>query len=201
MRKNTAAGFRPSESVTKPADDYIETYVGHKFYLDNPIFDIKDISHALSNVCRYSGHCDRRYSVAEHSLLVSYIMEDQALGDPFEGLMHDAHESYISDIASPWKAKLPDYKALEADLELRMRRWAKLPDKITEGCKLADYAALLLEARVLIKSKAVDWKMPDQVKNLADKIKDDYHIMCFDCESARREFMGRYNRYYKGVNI
>lgn len=176
------------------ADDYIETYTGRRFFLDTPDFDIKDIAHALSNICRYSGHCARRYSVAEHSILVSYIMEDQSLGEPFEGLMHDAHEAYIGDIASPWKQYLPDYVALEHRLESRMRSWAGLSDKISDGCKLADYTALILEARVLIPSGAKDWKMNPAVTAMADKVQDDYHIMCFDYESARREFMGRYQR-------
>lgn len=185
----TKKAFQPP---AQPADDYIETFGGGKFYMGNPTFDIKDISHALSNVCRYSGHCRRRYSVAEHSVLVSFIMEDQKIGDPFEGLMHDAHEAYIGDMPSPWKAFLPDYCALEQMVEHAMRRWAGLPAKISAAAKLADYTALILEARQLIPSKAAEWKMHPDVTAMADKVQGDYMIMCYDPDAARHHFMHRY---------
>jgi len=175
-------------------DDYIETFKGTKFYLHDPKFDIEEISHALSNVCRFSGHCARRYSVAEHSVLVSLIMEDQRLGNPYEGLMHDATEAYLGDIASPWKKLLPDYKAIEHALETKMRAHFGLEPTMSAGCKLADWTALILEARLLIKSGATDWLVPAEPLALATKIADDYHIMCWDPESARREFMGRYRK-------
>jgi hypothetical protein len=175
-------------------DEYIETVGGRKFFLMRPTFDIRDIAHALANNCRYTGHVKRRYSVAEHSVLVSLIMEDQDLGDPFEGLMHDAHEAYIGDMASPWKRLLPDYNLHEARIELAMRRWAELPDKISKGAKLADYTALILEARQLLPSKAANWGMAAEVTAMADKVEGDYMIACYDPDTARHAFMVRYNQ-------
>lgn len=174
-------------------DGYIETVSGKKFFLMRPEFDIKDIAHALGNNCRYTGHVKRRYSVAEHCVLVSFIMEDQKLGDPFEGLMHDAHEAYIGDMASPWKRLLPDYNIHEARIELAMRRWAGLEDKISKGAKLADYTALILEARVLLPSKAENWGMSEEIIAMADKCQGDYMITCYDPDAARHEFTFRYN--------
>lgn len=181
-------------------DEYIETVTGRKFYLMRPTFDILDIAHALANNCRYTGHVRRRYSVAEHCILVSEIMEDQKLGDPFEGLMHDAHEAYIGDMASPWKRLLPDYNVHEARIELAMRQWAGLEDKISKGAKLADYTALILEARRLLPSKAADWGMSAEVIAMADKCEADYHILCYDPDGARHAFMVRYNQL-KGTRL
>ena len=172
--------------------EYIETVSGKKFFLMRPEFDISDIAHALGNNCRYTGHIKRRYSVAEHSVLVSLIMEHQSLGNPYEGLMHDAHEAYIGDMASPWKRLLPDYCAQEARIELAMRRWAFLPDHISKECKIADYTALLLEARELLPSKAKDWPLAHEVTALANKVQQDYLIMCSDPDTARRDFLHRY---------
>lgn len=174
-------------------DEYIETVSGKKFFLFRPEFDVHDIAHALANNCRYTGHVRRRYSVAEHCVLVSFIMEDQKMGNPFEGLMHDAHEAYMGDMASPWKRLLPDYNLHEARIELAMRRWAKLPDKISKEAKLADYAALILEARVLLPSKAVGWGLSPEIVALADKVQNDYLIACYDPDGARHAFMHRYN--------
>jgi uncharacterized protein len=188
-----------AKKVLEGKHDYIETFTGLHFYLSNPEFEIKDICHALAMQCRYTGHCERRYSVAEHSCLVSYIMEDLKLGDPFEGLMHDAQEAYLTDIAKPWKKFLPDYNKIEKDLEAKLRYHFGIPGITTSpGCKIADSLALILEARVLIKSEARDWDLswcPEAMKlaNTPD-IANNYIIKCDDVESAKREFMGRYRR-------
>lgn len=67
-----------------------------------------DLAHALSLVCRFNGHCAHHYSVAQHSLLVAYIIEKVG-GTPEEqlaGLLHDGTEAYISDLTRPLKLLL-----------------------------------------------------------------------------------------------
>jgi len=98
------------------AGDYIRTYTGkyvNPFDMNIEDIDIKDIAHALSMMCRFSGHCQQFFSVAHHSLLVS-----NALPDDFklEGLLHDASEAYLVDIPSPIKQKMPQYLEVENNL-------------------------------------------------------------------------------------
>ena len=53
----------------------IQTFTGKKFDPLNPNlndFCIEDIAHSLSLQCRFTGHCRVFYSVAEHSVHVSY---------------------------------------------------------------------------------------------------------------------------------
>lgn len=54
--------------------DWMQTYTGRRFYPLDPRsdeIDPADIAHALSLLCRYGGHVDRFYSVAEHCVLMS----------------------------------------------------------------------------------------------------------------------------------
>lgn len=165
---------------------FIETASGKNFYFDYSPFDIGDVAHALSNQCRYTGHCRKFYSVAEHSILVSEIMKRYNLGDPFEGFMHDASEAYLSDIAAPWKVLLPDYKKLETILDARMRNQFNLPAKMTDGCKMADWVALFVEARQIVPSKATEWMAPAGVKEMAESTKIELRL--FAPEDARKAF-------------
>ena len=90
---------------------WILTNSAQAFDLLNPQSDRvtpTDLAHALSNVCRFNGHCAWHYSVAQHSLLVAYIIEQEG-GTPEEqlaGLLHDGPEAYISDLTRPLKLLL-----------------------------------------------------------------------------------------------
>jgi hypothetical protein len=93
--------------------DWMQTYSGRKFWPLDPRADeifIEDIAHALSMACRYGGHCQRFYSVAEHSVLLS-----RALPQPYKlwGLLHDASETYVLDVIRPLKPSLPGYREIE----------------------------------------------------------------------------------------
>ncbi len=85
----------------------IVTYTGRIFDLLNPkpeMVCIEDIAHSLAYQCRYTGHTKEFYSVAQHCVLMA---ENPDLpGDPLQKLLHDAAETYIGDIASPWKKLL-----------------------------------------------------------------------------------------------
>src|SRR5574338_265665 len=58
----------------------IETFSGKMLDYENPtenMIDIVDIAHALSQICRFTGHCKQHYNVAQHSYLASYHVEPE----------------------------------------------------------------------------------------------------------------------------
>lgn len=186
-------------------DPYIGTSQGNRFYIFHPEFDIVDIAHSLSRQCRFTGHTKRFYSIAEHSCLVHSIMGYFDLGSQLEGLMHDAQEAYLADIASPFKALLPDYKALEKRIELPLRKWQGLPDYITEGCKKADWIALVVEAQFLMPSKGDDWDhVPEGIRDMRDEFIAKglrARNLGWDVWTAHNNFMERYRRAKEPISL
>ena len=58
-------------------------------------------------------------SVAQHSLMVSDMLEVMkcSVEEQYIGLMHDASEAYLPDVASPLKGHLPGYREIEDRVE------------------------------------------------------------------------------------
>ena len=95
--------------------DSIRTYTGKYVDVFAPTADmicIEDIAHALSNTPRFGGHLKYFYSVAQHSLSCAKCMDDYKL----EALLHDASEAYLTDMPSPIKKRMSQYKEVEDGL-------------------------------------------------------------------------------------
>ncbi len=132
--------------------NHICTYTGKKFYPLNPAFndvDIEDIAHALANITRFTGHTKEFYSVAQHSVLVSYECDQN---DALAGLLHDASEAYISDIASPLKSspEMKFYKIIENNIQNVVNTKFNLPILMPKSVKIADVKLLVSEIRDLM---------------------------------------------------
>lgn len=83
--------------------DYIQTASHRKFWPLDPRpedVDINDIAHALSNLCRFTGHSSEFYSVSQHSVIASQLVPRASA---LAALLHDSAEAYMGDIARPWK--------------------------------------------------------------------------------------------------
>lgn len=138
--------------------DYIQTFTGRKFWVFDPRpgdFCIEDIAHALSNLCRFGGHCNHFYSVAQHSMLVCRNSRDLKLG-----LLHDAPEAYLSDFPSPIKrhSLFENYRTAEQRVWSAMVLQFGLPEDLTDSVKSADLRALATEKEQLLKHEHSPWK-------------------------------------------
>jgi len=114
---------------------------------DVELITIEDIAHSLAFQCRYNGHVERFYSVAEHSLI---LCELASLENKFAALMHDSTEAYCCDIPRPLKSVWPEYKAIEHRIWLRIAEKFGLPGELPAEVQHLDGAICNDEMRELI---------------------------------------------------
>jgi len=167
---------------------WITTQSGKHFDYLNPSVDsicIEDIACALSNICRFTGHVQDFYSVAQHSVHVSYLVEPEFA---LEALLHDAAEAYCSDINSPLKRLLPDYRYIIKRVEKVIAAKYGLPPEMSQQVKHADLVMLATERRDLDFDNGTYWQMLDGIEPATHFI-----ISPFNPRQARVLFLQRYN--------
>jgi hypothetical protein len=164
--------------------DWCQTYTGIAFWPLDPREDeiaIEDIAHALSMVCRYGGHCRKFYSVAEHCVHVSrHVPTPVAL----EGLLHDASEAYLADVARPVKPFLANYKAVERALGEVIARKFRLAFPLPAIVKAIDAGMLQDESAQLMSDPPQPWHLPEPAVGV--------EIECWAPNVAKAAFLERF---------
>jgi 5'-deoxynucleotidase YfbR-like HD superfamily hydrolase len=177
MIDQTDAGTVMSFPAEKGRGEYIWTFTGRKFFFgdENPDITIIDIAHALSLICRWTGHVSRFYSVAEHCCRCSvyprtwedYCNEKQQnkWKEPtfaLRKLLHDSPEAYITDLNKPVKMVIggKDSPYEQLDLKISIAIWKKyglgpMSEAEARSVKEADLAMAMTEARDLLSQISV----------------------------------------------
>lgn len=171
--------------------NWMQTVSGRQFYPLHPRpedVDPGDIAHALSLLCRYNGHVDRFYSVAEHCVLLSHAVSPE---NALWALLHDATEAYIGDMVRPLKRHIGQYQLIEARLMLHIAERFALPPRhgllqgqIPAEVKEADSRILLDERAVLMSATRHAWEI-DGLQPLG------VTIYGWQPEQAKREYAAR----------
>ena len=152
---------------------WIQTISGKAFY---PLFPqieaicIEDIAHALAMKCRFTGHCKRFYSIAEHSCLCA-AQANHRFGRKaaLHLLLHDCAEAYLPDVAGPIKHLVSidgyGFDLVEAVIVQRVYEalGLTLPDADEQDIiKLIDLELLATEKRDLLAEAPQPWiELPD----------------------------------------
>jgi hypothetical protein len=150
---------------------WIQTFTGRKFAPLNPRpedVDIRDIAHALAMKCRFNGHSSAFYSIAEHSVRVSWLLEQQGKREALWGLMHDAAEAYLADLGGPIKNHFhlhdgphtESFDHAEDRLLTTIATALKFDPIHYESVREADLTLLITEARDLLGPPPEPWNMP-----------------------------------------
>ena len=134
------------------------TYKGNRFYpgegrIDH--IDLEDVAHGLAYQCRFNGHTEHFYSVAQHSLMVAHLVPRELR---LAGLLHDAAEAYMGDMVSPLKAVMPHFVAAEGALIRQIgERFCVNLTNVDRVIRKADLIALATEKRDLLPNARDPW--------------------------------------------
>ena len=157
-------------------DKWIQTFSGKKFFyydLDHSMFAVEDMAHAMANLARFNGHTREFYSVAQHSVIVSQIIEDHLGGehkDVGAGLLHDAPEAYLGDVPKPFKVTIMEvFGPVEDEIYRNIAQIHDLDEELPNAVKVADVQALLLEKEQLLPVRVPwEWVTDQMIQDLPD---------------------------------
>lgn len=180
----------------------IETFTGREFFPLNPRADNVDpidIAHALSLKCRYTGHCEFFFSVAQHSVLLSDYMlhQDAPIVDIRWALMHDASEAYLPDVAGPIKRHISGFCEIEDRLlEVIAERfglpWPKNP-------YIANLDRLFYWRERMVLLKDVEWISLQQAREeVSEEMISVVPIEEWTPQRAKFEFSARFISLFPG---
>lgn len=143
---------------------YIITLRGNRFDYLSPssnIYDFEEIAECLSKEQRFGNHLNLHWSVAQHSLLVHYLLflqrEDN---DTLKwAIHHDDLEAYFKDLPTPLKQLLPDYQKLYKEHEYEYIKYLELPYGVNKliSIKKADLMAMYIESCFLTMNSSPSW--------------------------------------------
>ena len=176
---------------------WIQTFsetVFNLFLPDQNDIHIVDIAHALAQIPRFTGHLPMPVSVAQHSVLVSYLVDKRYAR---EGLMHDAAEAYFNDLNKVAKANMPEYKEHELKLLAEILRKFGCQDVLPKEVHEADAKALRLEIMQNLRYKCPLWQKyvtnPFELVQCRVKLPE----IPWSFNMAKQQFLARYNELFE----
>lgn len=163
---------------------------GNMFDYLNPCaseYTIHEVARALSRIPRFNGHTTEFYSVAQHSLIMSYRVP-QYLALP--ALLHDMQEAFVCDIPTPLKHLLGvKYDEIEERVQRSMCKKFNVDYMLVNSApiKYADLRMLATEKRDFMLDSE-EWECLKDVTAYESSIPN--HALMTGCEN---HFLSRYH--------
>ena len=176
---------------------YITTYTGKHFDPANPDIaqvDIRDIAHALSLICRGNGQVKSFFSVGQHCINAAKeaIARGYSKRVILACLLHDAGESYLSDVPRPLKPSMPEYVRTEEQLlDLIYEKYLgyKLDEEEQRLVKSIDNDLLYYDLKELL-NEVCESSEPELLIILS------YEFVSF--AQVEQEYLNLFNTYFGG---
>lgn len=161
----THATVKRLPEVTYREEAWIQTSSGKHFNVTAPdphMVNADDIANALGKLCRFGGHTNLHYSVAQHCICVTEQLANHGYSNIvlLQGLLHDATEAYVVDIPSPLKRLLPDYQRIEEGVWCAVAAHFGIPAELHPAVKWADEELLRHEAQKYLEGGPQGWGNP-----------------------------------------
>ena len=178
----------------------MQTASGVAFDLLNPaaaMVKIEDIAHHLARINRFTGATREPYSVAQHSVLVARVIEQEfpGTGLPLGGLLHDSHEAYIGDASTPLKEligrRLFNKISDKIDMAIAEALIGDPYDKclmVHPAVKNADLRMLATEKRDLLEPSEREWEWTKGLEPY------DFTITPWGVEGSERAFLEMFHK-------
>lgn len=198
--------FEYDDKGRKRFGAWSQSYSGERYWSLDPLPEevhLVDIVQGLVNAARYRGQTKFFYPVLTHCVLVSRAVEQRALEKgwsfqaskdaAFEGLLHDASEAFLGDVARPLKRMrtMREYRNVEAKWEHAINNAFNIqPTKqTTKLVKEVDTRIVLDEIWVLMKDPTM-WERSGRYPGLEPL---GIEIPNWTREECIRQFYTRYN--------
>lgn len=202
---------RGMPDYTTPDRGWMQTITGRRFYPLAPRaedIDIYDIAHGLAMCCRYAGHTEHFYSVAEHCVHVSrqveFQMRDTSAGPrrytelqilqcALAALLHDSSEAYLGDMIRPLKhqPEMAEFRTAEANLERVVRVKFELTESPEAWALIKSIDDRIIADEIAVLKRDVSMYRDVTVPPLGVRIE------CWGHEWARERFLMRFNGLVK----
>ena len=197
----------------------IMTCDGVLFDVLNPkVSDIKldVIAHGLAKKDRASGHYNRIWSVAEHSVFTAYAAEyyavNMGLGTQevrncaLKALLHDGSEAYLVDLPRPVKhlSGFEEYRKIESELQAVVYCWAGFFSNMYDGVvHKADNEVLKCEFLWWLNgSETLEWVKDIDINMVNYVYRQWPGMMGFrDWRESKALFIDTYERLNHGIEV
>lgn len=173
--------------------DGITLLTGARFSYEHPEqsdVSIDDIANPLAHICRYAGQLPYFYSVAQHAVNATFLVEA-----PFKytALMHDTAEAFTNDIVTPLKAAVPMFKVLEQRIEGAMSEKFGFIYPLPKEVELADRIMLGLEMKHIRGQDMSDHAIFNGIEFDWDTIPAGIDLKSWGPKKAKLAFMKKFN--------
>jgi len=173
--------------------------LGDRFVWQLP--SINELAHSLSQINRWTGWAAYPISVAQHSVMVSFLVRPELA---MHGLLHDAHECLVGDVNTPVKRwikseRLADLsECFDADMRIVYGLRPLTPEEDAE-LKLADLCAAYGEAIRVVGVERAEvnehfGEPPDEMRPMLERLPAPVSTMLAELSwrVAREAFLVRY---------